>query len=153
MVLYNDDIIIDTMRERKMTMTETSCLTTFEAFGVARVLEKWIEWIDDWNEMEKKTADESFHSHQTNQQTNFGVENCKQLRAFMSKTFELTVQELRLSNTFTVLQQANDSILKEMSGERALEMEHKSNRDKLDVLRNGKRKYKRSHSVCNMYDD
>lgn len=134
---------------REEQLSETSAcrrLTVFEAFGVARVLEKWIDWIDDWDRTDSVTADDNDQFR-----SSFGVENCKKMRAFASETLGLTVRELRSSNTFTVLQRANETMLKEMRDEREMETELASNWNKLNDLRNGNNKRKQQHNVRTYY--
>lgn len=162
----HDDI--DSLAEERPTTTIISTprnLSTLEAFGVACTLEQWVDRIDMLDLLDGMngggtTLDSARHDaggsrNKENRlsmysQRSKNVETMrkhKNLRTFVTKTFEQTVSELRSSGAFTALQRANDSMLKTVRDERELEAELSSNRNELNVLRIKKKKHKQRHNV------
>lgn len=124
-------------------------LDALETFFVICSLEKWIDRISVLDAIDNAKYDNAVVPQQFDSQGRT-TRTAKKLREYVSRTLAQTVRELRSSNTFTVLQRTNDSMLKMASDEQQLERELLSNQTALIDLRTKKKRYKQLYLV-NIY--
>jgi len=158
--------------ERTAEALETELrLNGIEAYCVACVLEKWIDRIDlldmldgnvdvgggdDYHRRDTASSTEERSRRRSvdadgNGRSDKYTDESKiaQLRTFVLQTLGHTVQELRVTGTFSALRLANDSMLQTVRDERRLDAEHAANRKVLNALRNKKKRRKQRHNVSN----
>lgn len=124
-------------------------LDALETFFVICTLEKWIDRISVLDAIDNANCDDAVALQQFDSQGR-ATRAAKKLREYVSRTLAQTVRELRSSNTFTVLQRTNESMLKTVSDEQQLERELVSNQTALIDLRTKKKRFKQLHLV-NIY--
>lgn len=145
--IINYNQLLTPAAEESSSSTEvTSRLAAFEATKMAYTLETWVNRLHLVQLLDGETVN-TVGGHEFDTDVEDGRTRVSKLRAFELKILEQTYKELRLSETFVTLQQANDSMLKTTINEHKLDGELSSNRIVLNDLRAEEKRHKTLYNV------
>jgi len=144
---------------RERSAATSARLSPVEAFGVAWLLEKWVDTIGIFRDIdvaaEKKARYEAERDELDGEvawstdyvEKSADRRDMPELFTFVAEVLECTARELQTCGTFDALRQANDSMMGLELGERELKAEWTLSRNEALALRHQKAMHKQRYNV------